>query len=58
MRQEIHEFIERWYNLTTAVPLAQRCPVRSAQSQAAQDLADNPLLTHMMAILNQEKECQ
>jgi hypothetical protein len=55
-RQEIHEFIDRWYNLTNRSSLAQRLSRAIAQSKPLQDLADNPLLLTMMAILNQEKE--
>ncbi len=60
-RQEIHEFIDRWYSLalghdTNRSWLAHRLAQAIAQSKPIQNLADNPLLLTMMAILNQEKE--
>lgn len=57
--QEIHEFIDRRYslsNLSNRSWLAHRLSQAIAQSKPIQDLADNPLLLTMMAILNQEKE--
>ncbi|NER00068.1 MAG: NTPase (NACHT family), partial [Cyanothece sp. SIO2G6] len=54
---EIHEFIDRWYDLAMGadsdkVRLKERLKEAIAQSKAIQNLADNPLLLTMMAILN------
>lgn len=58
---EMHEFIDRWYDLSMGsdpdkVRLKQRLKDAIANSKAIQNLADHPLLLTMMAILNQEKE--
>ena len=58
---EIHEFIDRWYNLSMGsdpdkVRLKQRLKDAIANSKAIQNLADNPLLLTMMAILNRRQE--
>jgi hypothetical protein len=66
---EIHEFIDRWYDLSMGsdpdkVRLKQRLkdailPGRgfaNANSKAIANLADNPLLLTMMAILNRRQE--
>ena len=66
---EMHEFIDRWYDLAMGfdndkVRLKGRLkeailPGRgfaNAQSKAIQNLADNPLLLTMMAILNRRQE--
>jgi hypothetical protein len=60
-QQEIDEFINRWYILTfsnysNGRNLAYRLSQAIARSAPLQDLAENPLLLTMMAILNQEKE--
>ena len=59
--EEIHEFIDRWYDLSMGgdrdkVVLQQRLKDAIANSQAIQNLADNPLLLTMMAILNRRQE--
>ncbi|WP_225887008.1 NACHT domain-containing protein [Nodosilinea nodulosa] len=58
---EIHEFIDRWYDLSLGsdpdkVRLKQRLKDAIASSKAIQNLADNPLLLTMMAILNRRQE--
>lgn len=58
---EIHEFIDRWYNLSMGsdpdkVRLKQRLKDAIANSKAIANLADNPLLLTMMAILNRRQE--
>lgn len=58
---EIHEFIDRWYDLSMGrdpdkVRLKQRLKDAIANSKAIQNLADNPLLLTMMAILNRRQE--
>jgi GTPase SAR1 family protein len=58
---EIHEFIERWYDLSMGsdpdkVRLKQRLKDAIANSKAIASLADNPLLLTMMAILNRRQE--
>jgi len=58
---EIHEFIDRWYELSMgSAPdkerLKQRLKDAIANSKAIQNLADNPLLLTMMAILNRRQE--
>ena len=58
---EIHEFIDRWYNLAMGNDadkerLKQRLKDAIANSKAIQNLADNPLLLTMMAILNRRQE--
>lgn len=58
---EIHEFIDRWYDLSMGndpdkVRLKQRLKTAIANSKAIQNLADNPLLLTMMAILNRRQE--
>jgi GTPase SAR1 family protein len=60
-RDEMHEFIDRWYDLALGadpdkVRLVNRLKDAIGNSQAIQNLADNPLLLTMMAILNREKE--
>jgi GTPase SAR1 family protein len=60
-REEIHEFIDRWYDLALGadpdkVRLVNRLKDAIENSKAIQNLADNPLLLTMMAILNREKE--
>ena len=59
--EEIHEFIDRWYDLSMGskpdkVRLKQRLKDAIANSQAISNLADNPLLLTMMAILNRRQE--
>lgn len=59
--KEIHEFIDRWYNLSMGrdpdkTRLKQRLKDAIANSKAIQNLADNPLLLTMMAILNRRQE--
>ena len=59
--EEIHEFIDRWYDLSMGsdpdkVRLKQRLKDAIANSQAIANLADNPLLLTMMAILNRRQE--
>ncbi|NJO41317.1 MAG: NACHT domain-containing protein [Cyanobacteria bacterium RU_5_0] len=58
---EIHEFIDRWYDLSMGsdpdkVRLKQRLKDAIASSKAIANLADNPLLLTMMAILNRRQE--
>ncbi|MCY7393038.1 MAG: NACHT domain-containing protein, partial [Leptolyngbyaceae cyanobacterium CAN_BIN12] len=58
---EIHEFIDRWYNLAMGSDgnqerLKLRLKDAIANSKAIQNLADNPLLLTMMAILNRRQE--
>ena len=58
---EIHEFIDRWYGLSMGSDpdqerLKQRLKDAIANSKAIQNLADNPLLLTMMAILNRRQE--
>lgn len=58
---EIHEFIDRWYDLSMGsdpdkVRLKQRLKDAIANSNAIANLADNPLLLTMMAILNRRQE--
>lgn len=58
---EIHEFIDRWYDLSMGsgpdkAPLKQRLKDAIANSRAIANLADNPLLLTMMAILNRQQE--
>ncbi|MGF1568470.1 MAG: NACHT domain-containing protein [Nodosilinea sp.] len=58
---EIHEFIDRWYDLSMGsdpdkVRLKQRLKDAIANSKAIANLADNPLLLTMMVILNKERE--
>jgi len=58
---EIHEFIDRWYDLSMGsdpdkVRLKQRLQDAIANSRAIANLADNPLLLTMMAILNRRQE--
>ncbi|KAM3098991.1 NACHT domain-containing protein, partial [Phormidesmis sp. 146-35] len=58
---EIHEFIDRWYTLALGngadkPRLVTRLKEAIANSKAIQNLADNPLLLTMMAILNRRQE--
>ena len=58
---EIHEFTDRWYSLalgndTDKSRLVTRLKDAIANSKAIQNLADNPLLLTMMAILNRRQE--
>ncbi|MEI6332820.1 MAG: NACHT domain-containing protein [Pseudanabaena sp. ELA645] len=58
---EINKFIDRWYTLalgedTDKVRLAERLKEAIANSKAIANLADNPLLLTMMAILNRRQE--
>jgi predicted NACHT family NTPase len=58
---EVDEFIERWYDLAMGsdadkVRLKQRLREAIDSSKAIQNLADNPLLLTMMAILNRRQE--
>lgn len=58
---EIHEFIDRWYDLSMGsdpdkVRLKQRLKDAISNSKAIANLADNPLLLTMMAILNRRQE--
>ena len=58
---EIHEFIDRWYDLSMGSDpdkerLKQRLKDAIENSKAIQNLADNPLLLTMMAILNRRQE--
>jgi len=60
-RDEIHEFIDRWYDLAMGNDadkerLKQRLKDAIANSTAIANLADNPLLLTMMAILNRRQE--
>ncbi|HEY9631564.1 MAG TPA: HEAT repeat domain-containing protein [Coleofasciculaceae cyanobacterium] len=58
---ETHEFIDRWYDLSLGddpdkARLKQRLKDAIANSKAIQNLADNPLLLTMMAVLNRRQE--
>ncbi|MEM7067152.1 MAG: NACHT domain-containing protein [Cyanobacteria bacterium P01_B01_bin.77] len=58
---EIYEFIDRWYELSMSndsnkARLKQRLSDAIFNSKAIQNLADNPLLLTMMAILNRRQE--
>ncbi|WP_416670336.1 NACHT domain-containing protein [Egbenema bharatensis] len=58
---KIHEFIDRWYDLAMGsdadkVRLKQRLKDAIEYSKAIANLADNPLLLTMMAILNRRQE--
>lgn len=58
---EIHEFIDRWYDLPMGsdpdkARLKKRLNDAIVKSQAIANLADNPLLLTMMAILNRRQE--
>ena len=58
---EIHEFIDRWYTLALGNDLDKdrlvtRLKEAITNSQAIRNLADNPLLLTMMAILNRRQE--
>lgn len=58
---EMHEFIDRWYELsmgseTDKERIRKRLKDAIANSKAIQNLADNPLLLTMMAILNRRQE--
>lgn len=58
---EIHEFIDRWYDLSLGsdpdkLRLKQRLKDAISNSKAISNLADNPLLLTMMAILNRRQE--
>ncbi|MGB7312712.1 MAG: NACHT domain-containing protein [Nodosilinea sp.] len=58
---EIYEFVDRWYDLSMGGDpdrerLKQRLKDAIANSKAIQNLADNPLLLTMMAILNRRQE--
>ncbi|WP_204151070.1 NACHT domain-containing protein [Leptolyngbya sp. CCY15150] len=58
---EVHKFIDRWYDLSMGsdpdkVRLKQRLKDAIANSRAIANLADNPLLLTMMAILNRRQE--
>ena len=58
---EIHEFIDRWYDLSMGNDpdkerLKQRLKDAVGNSRAIQNLADNLLLLTMMAILNRRQE--
>ncbi|PSB29540.1 NACHT domain-containing protein [Stenomitos frigidus] len=58
---EIHEFINRWYTLALGNDpdkdrLVTRLKEAISNSQAIRNLADNPLLLTMMAILNRRQE--
>ncbi|GAB4371125.1 MAG: hypothetical protein Kow00121_12370 [Elainellaceae cyanobacterium] len=60
-KTEIHEFIDRWYDLAMGsdsdkIRLKQRLKYAIANSKAIANLADNPLLLTMMAILNRRQE--
>lgn len=60
-RVEISEFIDRWYTLALGNDpdkprLVKRLKNAIANSKAIQNLADNPLLLTMMAILNRQQE--
>ena len=59
--EKIHEFIDRWYDLSMGsdpdkARLKQRLKAAIANSQAIANLADNPLLLTMIAILNRRQE--
>ena len=58
---EIHEFIDRWYDLAMGsdadkVRLKQRLKDAISNSKAIANLADNPFLLTMMVILNRRQE--
>jgi hypothetical protein len=58
---EINKFIDRWYTLALGedadkIRLAERLKEAIANSKAIANLADNPLLLTMMAILNRRQE--
>jgi GTPase SAR1 family protein len=58
---EIHEFIDRWYSLALfndpdRPRLVTRLKEAIANSKAIQNLADNPMLLTMMALLNRRQE--
>jgi GTPase SAR1 family protein len=58
---EMNEFIDRWYELSMGSEpdkerLKQRLKDAIGNSKAIQNLADNPLLLTMMAILNRRQE--
>ncbi|MDJ0704058.1 MAG: NACHT domain-containing protein [Leptolyngbyaceae cyanobacterium MO_188.B28] len=58
---EIHKFIDCWYDLSMGIDsdrvrLKQRLKEAIANSRAIQNLADNPLLLTMTAILNRRQE--
>ncbi|MEM9449178.1 MAG: HEAT repeat domain-containing protein [Cyanobacteria bacterium P01_E01_bin.6] len=58
---EIHQFIDRWYDLSMGkdpdkMRLKQRLKDAITSSKAIANLADNPLLLTMMAILNRRQE--
>ncbi|WP_346292475.1 NACHT domain-containing protein [Sphaerothrix gracilis] len=58
---EMHQFIDRWYDLAMGndpdkMRLKQRLRDAIANSKAIENLADNPLLLTMMAILNRRQE--
>jgi NACHT domain len=60
-QDERHEFIDRWYDLALGsdpdkARLVTRLKEAIANSKAIQNLADNPLLLTMMAILNRRQE--
>jgi NACHT domain/HEAT repeats len=60
-REETDEFIDRWYDLALGADadkarLVTRLKDAIANSKAIQNLADNPLLLTMMAILNRRQE--
>lgn len=60
-KDEIHEFIDRWYDLAMGsdsdkMRLKQRLKDAIDNSKAIANLADNPLLLTMMAILNRRQE--
>jgi hypothetical protein len=60
-KDETHEFIDRWYDLALGADadkarLVTRLKDAIANSKAIQNLADNPLLLTMMAILNRRQE--
>ena len=60
-KDEIHEFIDRWYDLAMGsdpdkTRLKKRLRDAISNSKAIQNLADNPLLLTMMAILNRRQE--
>ena len=60
-KSEIHEFIERWYDLAMGIDgnkerLKKRLKDAITNSPAIKNLADNPLLLTMMAILNRRQE--
>jgi 3-methyladenine DNA glycosylase AlkC len=60
-QKDRHEFIDRWYDLALGsdpdkARLVTRLKDAIANSKAIQNLADNPLLLTMMAILNRRQE--